>query len=274
MEPLNRFSLQYKMVLPWGLPLLGLFYAYFSAPPSLASNILLLTAMLCVAGAIVSWLLGQRVITGLGQAIKSANASANRDFSFEPPLTGQDEVTHLLYTMGNLRSSFRAMAKNEGAAASDDSEMLLKALEVCNTNVMIADTNFDIKYMNKSVNEMMSTAESDLKQDLPNFNARTLIGTNIDTFHKNPAHQRGMVKNLTSTYNTRIEVGGRTFNLIANPINSDAGERLGTIVEWQDLTAELAQQAKDDAVATENARNKQALDVCQANVMMADADLN
>ena len=275
MEQLNRFSLQYKMVLPWALPLLGLFYAYFSAPQSLATNILLVTAMLCVAGAIISWMLGQRVVTGLGQAIKSANASANRDFSFDPPLTGQDEITHLLYTMGNLRTSFRSMASNEGAeAAAAESEMLMKALEVCDTNVMIADTNFDIQYMNKSVNNMMRAAESDLKQDLPNFNASTLIGTNIDTFHKNPAHQRGMVQNLTSTYNTRIEVGGRTFNLIANPINSDSGERLGTIVEWQDLTAELAQQAKDEIVRAENSRNKQALDVCQANVMMADADLN
>ena len=275
MEQLNRFSLQYKMVLPWALPLLGLFYAYFSAPQSLATNILLVTAMLCVAGAIISWMLGQRVVTGLGQAIKSANASANRDFSFDPPLTGQDEITHLLYTMGNLRTSFRSMASNEGAeAAAAESEMLMKALEVCDTNVMIADTNFDIQYMNKSVNNMMRAAESDLKQDLPNFNASTLIGTNIDTFHKNPAHQRGMVQNLTSTYSTQIEVGGRTFNLIANPINSDSGERLGTIVEWQDLTAELAQQAKDEIVRAENSRNKQALDVCQANVMMADADLN
>ncbi len=240
MEQLNRFSLQYKMVLPWALPLLGLFYAYFSAPQSLATNILLVTAMLCVAGAIISWMLGQRVVTGLGQAIKSANASANRDFSFDPPaLTGQDEITHLLYTMGNLRTSFRSMASNEGAeAAAAESEMLMKALEVCDTNVMIADTNFDIQYMNKSVNNMMRAAEQDLKQDLPNFNASTLIGTNIDTFHKNPAHQRGMVQNLTSTY-----------NLIANPINSDSGERLGTIVEWQDLTAELAQQAKDEIVS-------------------------
>jgi len=275
MEQLNRFSLQYKMVLPWALPLLGLFYAYFSAPQSLATNTLLVTAMLCVAGAIVSWVLGQRVITGLGQAIKSANASANRDFSFDPPLTGQDEITHLLYTMGNLRTSFRSMASNEGASQdSGDSEMLMKALDVCNTNVMVADTNFDIQYMNKSVNDMMRTAESDLKKDLPNFNVNTLIGTNIDTFHKNPAHQRGMVQNLSSTYNTRITVGGRTFNLIANPINSDAGKRLGTVVEWQDMTDELAQQAEADILRAENSRNKQALDVCQANVMMADSELN
>ncbi len=276
MEQLNRFSIQYKMVLPWALPLLGLLYGYFTLPTGLASNILLITAMLCVAGAIVSWMLGQRVISGLGLAIKSANASANRDFSFDPPLTGQDELTHLLYTMGNLRTSFRSMVKEGGGShgAHGSTEMLLKALDVCNTNVMIADTNYDIKYMNKSVLDMFVDAEDDVKQVLPNFNVNKLVGENVDVFHKNPAHQRGMLQSLSSTYTTRINVGARTFHLIANPINSDAGKRLGTIVEWKDISAELAKQEKDEAVAAENSRNKQALDVCQANVMMADADLN
>ena len=277
MEQLNRFNMQYKMVIPWALPLVGLIYAYMSMPQGSNGNALIITALLCGAGAVVSWMLGSRVLTGLTTAIKSANASANGDYSYEPPMTGRDEITHLIYTLVNLRNSVRTAIKKGGSkesSASSDSEMLVKALDVCNTNVMIADTNFDIQYMNKSVNEMMRDAESDLKQVLPSFNVNTLIGTNIDTFHKDPAHQRGMVKNLSSTYNTRITVGERTFNLIANPIHSDSGTRLGTVVEWKDISAELAQQEKDNAIASENSRNKQALDVCQANVMMADADLN
>jgi methyl-accepting chemotaxis protein len=118
MDQSNRISFQYKMVLPWALPLLGLLYGYFTLPPGVASNVFLVTALLCVAGAALSGFLGLRIITSLGHAVKSATASANGDFSYDPPLTGHDELTHLLYTMGNLRTSLRDEAKNDDASTN------------------------------------------------------------------------------------------------------------------------------------------------------------
>ncbi|MFO0389004.1 MAG: methyl-accepting chemotaxis protein [Alphaproteobacteria bacterium] len=65
-----------------------------------------------------------------------------------------------------------------------------------------------------------------------------LIGKNIDVFHKNPAHQRNMLGKLSGTFKTSIVVGGRNFNLVANPIFGKGGERLGSMVEWIDGMAE------------------------------------
>ncbi|MES6482633.1 methyl-accepting chemotaxis protein, partial [Cutibacterium acnes] len=45
---------------------------------------------------------------------------------------------------------------------------------------------------------------------------------------------------LTDTYSAEILVGGRTFGLVANPIFTPANERIGTVVEWEDRTAEVA----------------------------------
>ena len=58
----------------------------------------------------------------------------------------------------------------------------------------------------------------------------------MDMFHKNPAHQRGLISQLKSTYHGKAEVAGRTFTVIANPIMAD-GVRIGTVVEWADRTA-------------------------------------
>ncbi|MGL5199473.1 MAG: methyl-accepting chemotaxis protein, partial [Aeromonas veronii] len=44
---------------------------------------------------------------------------------------------------------------------------------------------------------------------------------------------------LNSTYRTQIQLGGRTFSLIANPVFNDTGERLGSVVEWADRTKEV-----------------------------------
>ncbi len=118
----------------------------------------------------------------------------------------------------------------------------LGGLENVEVNVMLADAAFNIVYGNASLTDMLRRAESDIRKELPNFNASKIIGTNIDVFHKNPAHQRGMLGNLKSTYKTQLKVGGRTFDLIVNPIDDDNKTRLGYVVEWKDRTAEVAIQ--------------------------------
>lgn len=122
------------------------------------------------------------------------------------------------------------------------------ALDNAGANVMVADTDFNIVYMNDILQKMLHEAEPEIRKALPNFNAGKLIGTNIDIFHKNPAHQRGMMQNLTSTIETNIKVGKFDFNLLVNPVTNTDGERLGTVVEWKDMTQELAIEAEINEV--------------------------
>lgn len=117
------------------------------------------------------------------------------------------------------------------------SAQLKLALDTCTANMMMADQNFNITYLNQSVIDFLTEAEKDIQKDLPRFSTAALIGQNIDIFHKNPTHQRSMLDKLASTYKTSIQVGGRSFNLVANPIFGANKERLGTVVEWQDGTS-------------------------------------
>ena len=114
------------------------------------------------------------------------------------------------------------------------------ALDKCSTNVMIANASNDIIYMNETVTAMMQRNESELRKALPLFDAHKLIGQNIDIFHKNPAHQRGLLEGLRSTYRAQIPVGSLHFSLSASPILDASGARMGTVVEWADRTQEVA----------------------------------
>lgn len=116
---------------------------------------------------------------------------------------------------------------------------LVGALGAIKTHVMVADADLNIVYLNDSLKGMFEEAESDIKKDLPRFNTQTLIGTNIDSFHKNPAHQRGILANISSTFESQLEIGGRSFRIIANPVKDDNGTLTGIVVEWADRTAEL-----------------------------------
>lgn len=113
------------------------------------------------------------------------------------------------------------------------------ALDKVSNNVMIADADNNISYLNESVLDMLRRAEADLRKDLPQFDASQLLGKSVDVFHKNPAHQRGMLSALRSTHRAQIVVGGRTFSLIANPVSDRDGKRIGTVVEWKDRTEEV-----------------------------------
>ncbi len=144
------------------------------------------------------------------------------------------------------------------------------ALQSVATNVMLADVDYNVVYTNTSLEKMLAEAEADIKKDLPQFSAAKVVGTNIDAFHKNPAYQRGMLANLKTTHKTNLEIGGRKFFLIVNPILDEHGARLGTVVEWQDQTAMLAAREREEKLAAENLRIKNALDKCTTNVMIAN----
>jgi methyl-accepting chemotaxis protein len=114
------------------------------------------------------------------------------------------------------------------------------ALDRVSANIMMADADGKILYANGSIMDMFRNAEADLKKVLPAFDTKTLLGQNFDLFHRDPSHQRRLLGNLTQTYRGSAKAGGRTFQVIANPVVSRQGEKLGTVIEWRDLTDELA----------------------------------
>ena len=142
---------------------------------------------------------------------------------------------------------------------------IVSALGSTSTNVMVADADRNIIYMNKAVEMMLREAEADLRTALPHFAVDKVLGSNMDIFHKNPLHQQQLLANLKDTYVGNIVVAGRSFRLIANPIFSDTGQRIGSVVEWQDRTKEVAAEH-------ELSRILGALETTTTNVMIADTD--
>jgi methyl-accepting chemotaxis protein len=117
--------------------------------------------------------------------------------------------------------------------------LALLATEAISANVMIADENLNIVYMNEAVKALLRQAEADLKKDMPQFKVDTLIGTNIDVFHKNPSHQRQILQALTSVHRATIKIGKWSFDLVATPLKSSGGSRAGVVVEWADASIRL-----------------------------------
>ncbi len=226
---------------------------------------------------LVALVAGARLATRLSGSLQAAQRHldqfAQARFDGVVHARGHDELARALLSVKRVqtRLGFEFADVNKRAA---ESARIRQALDVAATNVMVADTNYNIAYLNSSLQEMLRVAESDIRKDLPQFSAQQVLGSNIDVFHKNPAHQRGLLDRLNGEHKTRLNVGGRRFDLILNPIRDEGGKRLGMVVEWKDMTAELAASEREALLAAENARVKQALDSCSTNVMIADGDGN
>jgi methyl-accepting chemotaxis protein len=122
------------------------------------------------------------------------------------------------------------------------------ALDVVRSNIMVADTDYNIMYANNSLQSMMREADSELRKVLPAFDAGKLIGASMDAFHKNPAHQRRILDSLTGNHETHIAVGSQKFHLVATPVVDKHGKRAGTIIEWRNETVEKAIEAEVDGL--------------------------
>jgi methyl-accepting chemotaxis protein len=159
-----------------------------------------------------------------------------------------------------------------------ESKRITQALDNVHSGVMVANKNFEIIYMNESVQKLFKTAESDFLKELPDFSVDKLMGSNIDLYHKNPAFQRGLLEKSQEAYSSELVIAGRHINIIASPVNDATGERIGYVAEWEDRTHEvLIEQEIDQLVQGVKAGDLSArirLDDKQGNAKTLSAGIN
>jgi methyl-accepting chemotaxis protein len=107
------------------------------------------------------------------------------------------------------------------------------------TATMMCDSNLNITYLNEAVISLFNKREYEIKKVLPTFNVKSLIGTNIDQFHKDATHQRRILSDPAQMpYKAKIQLLDMHFSLNATMLVDNEGNYLGNSVEWRDITEE------------------------------------
>lgn len=216
---------------------------------------------------------GTRRDTELNQVLEAVSALKNNQLDREFLFSSESDLAPVASELENLRVVLD-QDKKDAEKVSREAEKINQALKTCDTSVMVADDNFNIVYMNDAVKRMLRNRETEIRAVFPSFSVDNLIGKSADIFHKNPDHQRQMVKSLNSAHHANVELGDLVFGLIATPLRNDDGKLLGIVVEWKDKTESLRKEQEETRVASENRRIASALKICDTSVMMADVDLN
>lgn len=165
-------------------------------------------------------------LQGKLSAVCDAQGRVNLDIQI--PMEGARELKimefHLKNMMTRLRENQRFM------------QTIKTVVDQSSGNIMVADNDLNITYMNASILATLKHVESDIQKMLPHFKADDLVGKNIDIFHVNPAHQRKLLGSLKETYVAKLTLGELHLQIIVNPIWGAEGERIGFVTEWKDVT--------------------------------------
>jgi methyl-accepting chemotaxis protein len=209
-------------------------------------------------GATFELLVGPGVVPG---GLSSVNAGSNFQMVVGPrtyelaaaPIDVAGARVGYVLQLTDLTESL-AVAERERVAlaeqmsAAEANARIRVALDKVASNVMVADADGKIIYMNDAVRVMFRTQAVQIRSQLPHFDPERIEGESFDLFHKNPAHQRNLLGSLSSTITADMKLGLASLRVIASPVTLPDGKRLGTVVQWLDRTQEVAVEEEVQAI--------------------------
>ncbi len=156
-----------------------------------------------------------------------------------------------------------AVRKLEGHVDHISAEEFKAFAEYAPINILYCDEDFTINYANPRSIETLQSIEKVLP--IP---ASRVVGSSIDIFHNNPAHQRKLISNDRNLpHRTVIQLGTEKLELLVAAVYSGSQKRLGTMVTWDVVTEKIRMEE-------ESGRVSNMMDNAPVNVMYCDRDLN
>ncbi|MCO7223653.1 methyl-accepting chemotaxis protein [Pleionea sp. CnH1-48] len=229
-----------------------------------------LMAAIAGVGLLITVLLVWRATSGLAKglnvAVDVANKVSTGETSEVSETEREDEIGLLMRSLDRMQNEL--IAKFEKSAKETSS--LMSALKVANTSLMLADNEHNIIYMNESVRKIFKTHRSSFESALESFSVDEVESTKIDVLFNDAKGQELLTPTVDQPRKLRTHYGESTFDIVTNVVLGADGERIGVIVEWNDLTEELVRMELEQREAATNLRVKQALDNVSASVIVAD----
>ena len=145
-------------------------------------------------------------------------------------------------------------------------EMLRAALDDARTNLMVANADLEIVYVNPRSLETLKGIEAEIHKVF-GVRVEDMIGGSIHRFHRDPARIEAILRNPASLpHEAEFAFGAVTLKTSINAAKTRAGKVVGYVVNWEDVSARKRLDA-------EMSRVNSMMENLPINVMFADRDL-
>ncbi len=199
-------------------------------------------ALALLLAAFLYWLIGKLIVVPLKKKVLPVfNDLAEGRYDTPLDVGANDEVGQVLQGLQSMQIQ-QGFNVAESHRIANDNLRIRIALDCVSANLRIADDDGTVIYANKGLLTTLRQIEPGLREQQPNFSVDRFIGSNIGGFYQDPEAALKSLRELQGTRQTELDIGRRIYNVITNPIVNDRGQRLGTVGEWVDRTAELNAQ--------------------------------
>ncbi len=203
--------------------------------------IMVILALALAGGVFIALGIIRSITRPLELIIATFQSLANGDFTRNLPLARNDEIGKVLQGLQSMQIQ-QGFNVAEEQRISNDNLRIKIALDCVSANLRIAGDDGTVLYANRGLLTTLRQIEPGLREQQPDFSADKFIGSNIGSFYPDPVAALKVLRELQATRQSELEIGGRIYNVVTNPIINDNGQRLGTVGEWVDRTAELNAQ--------------------------------
>ena len=114
------------------------------------------------------------------------------------------------------------------------------ALDSVSLPVRIAADDGTILYINHALHDTLRKYQDGFRRQIPGFDPDKVLGGSVGMFYADPQAALARLGRLSEVTRSRLELGGRMYDLTTSPVLSESGERLGTVGQWVDVTEQLA----------------------------------
>ncbi|HUN75102.1 MAG TPA: methyl-accepting chemotaxis protein [Steroidobacteraceae bacterium] len=187
----------------------------------------------------LSWLITRALTRPMAYAVRVFGAIAAGHYHNRIEVESHDEAGQVLRALNDMQERLREQIEAERAQAAENAR-IRQALDKVSTSVVLADATHKIIYLNETAESTFARTQTEIRKTLPGFVARELLGDSLDVLSPEPLVQRRVLETLSGGDIEERALGGCTFRMVANPVVSREGERIGTVMEWTDRTPEVA----------------------------------
>ncbi|HEY1189186.1 MAG TPA: methyl-accepting chemotaxis protein [Gemmata sp.] len=173
------------------------------------------------------------VVKPLGRTVAVLEGVAKGDLTQRVDAPGTDEIAQ----MGRALNA--AIANTQ--AAQDEASRLANMVEQAPLNIMFADREFKIRYINASSLKTLKGIEKLLP-----VRADEVVGQSIDLFHKRPEVQRKLLADPNNLpHRAEIQLNGETLELWVSAIYGTNKHYLGAMVTWDVITKRVTMERQN-----------------------------
>jgi methyl-accepting chemotaxis protein len=197
-----------------------------------------ISATALLVALLLSWLITRSMSQPLTAAVTVFGRISDGHYGNHIEVDGSDEASQVLRALEEMQGKLRTQIENERAVAAENTR-IRQALDRASTSVVMADAHHRIIYLNDAAQASFSRGQSEIRKALPTFDAARLRGSSLESLANNQARERAVLEQLGAADVQERVLGELCFRVITNPVVGPGGERLGTVMEWNQRTQEV-----------------------------------